>query len=640
MPAPFKEVTTLYWTFLFCLIAFRANGASGLNSCAGINTTLFLCSSEATEVDLLASLEGNPDGNGIWTEVVPYGVDLDNPNAVDLSFLLTGTYDFIYTIPETVDCPATSAILTILLQHTIDADDVLITTFCDDNSTPTDTFDDTFSYTVLVNAPTTGSGSVMTGSGFIISSDPSQSIYGYDTTVGPFGDDLIDDGSVFITINDLSINGICVSEPIEILPPNNCSECNESVSAEASFPLACTNPFVLLTGSGSTIGTYSWTSANGFESNLPNPTVSDTGTYVLTVLFENGCVGTDSVYVSSNIAIPEVDAGADMTLDCMDSSIQLTGTVSVDNPIIEWTSENTMIEESTSLTPTVTESGWYFLNITNPSNGCSNIDSVFIEAPNNIESATINSLPTGCDSLNSGSIEIMSISGGTAPYLYSINNENLMPTSSFENLLSNDYTIGIEDSNGCTWDTIITIENSSSFTLELGENLNISLGDSVQIIPFVSLDENAFIENITWTNETTLSCSGCFTPFASPSNTTTYEVIMENNFGCIAADEITIFIDRSTSIYIPNVFSPNNDGINDLFQLFSDDVILINELNIYDRWGNQVYRATNVEPSDNIGWDGTFRGQIMNPAVFVYYFDVQLLNGQRRILKGDVTLVR
>ena len=65
-------------------------------------------------------------------------------------------------------------------------------------------------------------------------------------------------------------------------------------------------------------------------------------------------------------------------------------------------------------------------------------------------------------------------------------------------------------------------------------------------------------------------------------------------------------------------------------------------MNIYDRWGNLIYSATNFLPGDNSPeyWDGKFNGKIMNPGVFVYLIEVEFLDGKRLLYRGDVTLVK
>jgi gliding motility-associated-like protein len=96
-------------------------------------------------------------------------------------------------------------------------------------------------------------------------------------------------------------------------------------------------------------------------------------------------------------------------------------------------------------------------------------------------------------------------------------------------------------------------------------------------------------------------------------------------------------------VFVPNVFSPNYDGGNDYITLFADEesVESILYFSIYDRWGNEVFRGENFAPNiPTLGWDGKFRGKLMNPAVFGWYAKVKFIDGTIQLLKGDLTLVR
>jgi gliding motility-associated-like protein len=112
--------------------------------------------------------------------------------------------------------------------------------------------------------------------------------------------------------------------------------------------------------------------------------------------------------------------------------------------------------------------------------------------------------------------------------------------------------------------------------------------------------------------------------------------------GCVDQDMLTLRVDVDANIYIPNVFSPNDDGINDHVTVFTDHrARKIVYLEIFDRWGNQVFVANNIETNKPLlGWDGSFRGKKMNPAVFAYIARVELINGDTVDRKGDITIIR
>jgi gliding motility-associated-like protein len=95
-------------------------------------------------------------------------------------------------------------------------------------------------------------------------------------------------------------------------------------------------------------------------------------------------------------------------------------------------------------------------------------------------------------------------------------------------------------------------------------------------------------------------------------------------------------------IYAPNVFSPNNDGINDFFTLYGNQAaVRIKSLKVFNRWGDMMFLGINLPlGGDRLGWDGTFGGKDVPPDVFVYVAVISFIDGEEIIVKGDVTLTR
>jgi len=110
----------------------------------------------------------------------------------------------------------------------------------------------------------------------------------------------------------------------------------------------------------------------------------------------------------------------------------------------------------------------------------------------------------------------------------------------------------------------------------------------------------------------------------------------------MAMDTITLKVKRDRNVYIPNAISPNSDGINDAFTVFTDESVKqITSLKIYDRWGDTVASIGPIMPNEPaLGWDGNFNGKPMNPGVFVYYIEVLFVDGVSREYSGDLTLLR
>lgn len=109
-----------------------------------------------------------------------------------------------------------------------------------------------------------------------------------------------------------------------------------------------------------------------------------------------------------------------------------------------------------------------------------------------------------------------------------------------------------------------------------------------------------------------------------------------------APDELRLLVRKPRPVFIPNVFSPNNDGQNDILYIFGGrQVQRIQSFQIFNRWGEPVFEATDFPPNDfQYGWDGMHRGKPVNPGVFAYYVEVLYTDGYVELIKGEVSLVR
>ena len=155
----------------------------------------------------------------------------------------------------------------------------------------------------------------------------------------------------------------------------------------------------------------------------------------------------------------------------------------------------------------------------------------------------------------------------------------------------------------------------------------------------VPIDELSYIQ---WTPQGLLSCDTCLSTTIEAVDSETFQLTILHNNGCQAIALLDIIVKPQTRIYIPNAFSPNTDGINDFFTLFANErIVSIDELLIFDRWGELVFERKDFNPNEpSLGWDGKFKGEFMNPAVFVYYFKVRLDDGSTEIHSGDVSLIK
>ncbi|OFY86544.1 MAG: hypothetical protein A3F72_08675 [Bacteroidetes bacterium RIFCSPLOWO2_12_FULL_35_15] len=144
---------------------------------------------------------------------------------------------------------------------------------------------------------------------------------------------------------------------------------------------------------------------------------------------------------------------------------------------------------------------------------------------------------------------------------------------------------------------------------------------------------------ITWSPSAGLSNPISFNPIATPEHTTTYTVTITNSAGCIVAATVTIYVIsmkcNTEDVFIPNTFTPNNDGQNDILFVRGNELTEL-YFGVYNRWGEMVFETTDITK----GWDGIYKGMKADPAVFAWYLKAKCYNGNELKKQGNVTLVR
>ncbi len=242
----------------------------------------------------------------------------------------------------------------------------------------------------------------------------------------------------------------------------------------------------------------------------------------------------------------------------------------------------------------------------------------------------------GCDD-TLGNIQVADLQGGTLPYSYSLNGL-IQDIPIFPALKPNEYDLVISDRNGCKKDTLIVLQPAPELIVALGDDISIALGDEVLLRPKVlPMLADSFI----WEGEE-LSCTDCFSPIAAPLQTTTYQLTAFTNDGCHDTDELVIFVKKEHNVFVPSAFSPNDDKMNDVLILFGGpDVIRVNSMLVFSRWGETVFQYFDFPPNDfTFGWDGRHKGEILQPGVFTWFAEVEFADGVVKLFRGDVTLIR
>lgn len=235
-----------------------------------------------------------------------------------------------------------------------------------------------------------------------------------------------------------------------------------------------------------------------------------------------------------------------------------------------------------------------------------------------------------------GSISAIA-TGGQPPLMYSIEQDVFSIESDFFNLAPGNYVITAQDAAGCEVSASVEIEPTLILPLSIDSLETLRLGDSIQLKPQISF----LADSIIWLPPDGLSCATCLEPWAKPVQSTDYQIKIWSVEGCLVTAFVRLEVDRDIKIYIPNVFTPNTDGVNDIFSVFArGEVRIVRSLSIFDRWGDGVWQGIDILPDGSTGWDGLSRGQRSPSGVYVWVCEIELIDGTREVLSGDVTLVR
>ena len=201
------------------------------------------------------------------------------------------------------------------------------------------------------------------------------------------------------------------------------------------------------------------------------------------------------------------------------------------------------------------------------------------------------------------------------------------------------YQVIGSDNKFCFFDTgFVKVTVFNYPTINAGPDAVINVGSSYQIGASGSPD----IVSLNWLPVTGLSCTTCYSPIATPNSTTTYVATVVNNGNCVTADSIKItVICNNANFFVPNTFSPNGDGVNDVFYVRGKGLNIVPSLTIFNRWGQIVFQKKDFSPNDpSAGWDGTFNGQKAPVDVYVYTLEIICDNSEIIPIHGNVALIR
>ena len=377
--------------------------------------------------------------------------------------------------------------------------------------------------------------------------------------------------------------------------------------------------------SSSGANAYQWDNGLGVgASHTVSPTV--TTTYNVVGVDLAGCAGNASVTVTVSGVGPTLVMSAVDALCFGTATGQASVVATGSGPFsYSWSPTGGTNATANNLFP-----GNYTVSVTD-AQGCISTGSATVASPSQV---VPNGSVTNTDcNINNGSI-LVNPSGGNAPYSYV-----WLPGGSTNALLANlgagAYQVNITDANNCSV--------SANFAVELTNSFIVSVDPPVSTIQYqesVLLDV-AIVPDVpgatySWSPIAGLSCTDCPNPIAAPITNTTYTVTVTAPNGCTQTAQATVNVQLPCgAAFMPTIFSPNGDNLNDELCLMGSCVQTMT-YSIYNKWGELVF--TSNKQTDC--WDGTFRGKPAPMGVYAFKLQVTLTDGTIQEESGNITLAR
>jgi len=450
---------------------------------------------------------------------------------------------------------------------------------------------------------------------------------------------ILDTGTLYTVYSNAAGCDSLVFEQTSLLPPSACLLELELQTDTIGCGIEAGTILINVTG-GEAPYQYSWQSGNiitgtgmiEFENEFFEITDLPAGQITISV---NDNYGYANTITASILELEPISFNLNsQDLRCFEDNL---GEASVNNISgglndysIEWSNSAQTLEINDL------QSGWYYVTVYD-NFGCQTIDSVFISQPNPLESESI--VEAGdCNTNGLASLYIDFIEGGTEPYQFSINNEDWQTEQLIDGIEAGDYTLTIQDANGCEIFSDFEIDEYIETELHLGEDFSIKEGQTTSITAELNLNITE-LDTFYWEG---IECGSCLTITVSPSQNTSYTAVAIDSFGCEVRSDIFIEVIVPLEIYTPNIFSPDRDGINDHFTIYSNySTVMIEELRVFNRWGDMVYSGQEFPVNQpQYGWDGFFNGKNITGGVFVYQAVLRFEDDTTEIIHGDLTITR
>jgi gliding motility-associated-like protein len=407
----------------------------------------------------------------------------------------------------------------------------------------------------------------------------------------------------------------------------------------------CEGDEVPLNANGNPNLVYSWSPADLLEDpTAVNPTVVLTETTTFQVMIEDStgfCQAKEMVEVT---VLPTIglEAEPDTAILCMLGEVDMTATSDADGVNFAWYTDLDAdpIATGPNLTQSPTVDEVYYV-VASYEGACAEIDSVVVLVSE--LNATITAPQLFCEPTESATLVVtnleptQTLTYSWSPALAIIGGTASDPMVEVDPNIASDFSVTITNEDGCTdvlTTTVTVIDLEGDLSISATPD-TIFFGNESQL-----LVEGCDSCTYDWSPSDDLDADDVSDPVALPDEPglQTYTVVVEDR-GCVETLEVDLFVRglfcTEEFIFLPDAFTPNGDGMNDVLFVRSNNVIEM-ELMIYNRWGERVFMTRDI----NVGWDGTYKGEALPPDVYGFYLWARCPGEEEYTKQGSVTLLR
>lgn len=432
---------------------------------------------------------------------------------------------------------------------------------------------------------------------------------------------------------------------LRVVSPYGCvKEISKNIQAAQGLGAKIVGPLELCPGTDALFkattllngqATWGWDFGNGNKSNEQNPPVqhyNNSGVYPVLLLVNNGaCLDTiaQSLTIFPN-SKPALSTHNTFTCEGKSVSLEASGGILYAwSPASGLNTVNNAAIEATPITNTT-----YTVAVTDEHH-CTSRDSVVVEVVHPFKLQAQQDY-TICE----GSSVQLSASGtdnytwiGNTTGLNNINTASPVAAPS----QTTTYTVLAADSKKCFSDTAnVLVRVDLKPKADAGPDTVLLAGSNYRMMPVYGSD----VISYTWVPGKYLDCSDCPEPMVKPQQNMTYTLTVANAAGCINTDTVAIKIFCTNSrLFIPTAFTPNGDGLNDVFSILGQGISNVKSFKIYNEWGQLIFNHSNFVVGDRTGsWDGKFKGVKVPQGSYVYIAEVSCFENTF-VQKGSVTVL-